>query len=103
MQPLAVLLGIVMGSTVSIAVGLAMTVIVFLFLPEYSERLAGEFGPLLSYFAVTSGLAAIAVAAFVGELRARSWRRGAQSTLALALLSIVAWYWLTWRAAAALS
>lgn len=100
MQPLAMFLGIVMGSTVSIAVGLAMTVIVFLFLPEYSERLSGEFGPLLSYFAATSGLAAIAVAAFVGEVRSRSWRRGVQSLLALALLAVFAWYWLNWRAAA---
>ena len=33
MRPLAVLLGIVMGSTVSVAVGLAMTLTVFLFLP----------------------------------------------------------------------
>lgn len=97
MHPLAMFLGIVMGSTVSIAVGLAMTIIVFLFLPEYADRLSGEFGPLLSYFAATGLLAALSVAAFVGEIRSRSWRRGAQSVLGLALLSVVAWYWFTWR------
>ena len=45
MRPLVVLLGIVMGSTVSIAVALLMTGLVFLLLPEYGERLADESGP----------------------------------------------------------
>jgi hypothetical protein len=97
MQPLAVLLGIVMGSTVSIAAGLAMTVIVFLALPEYSERLQGEIGPLLRYFLGASVLAVLSALAFLGELRQRSWRRSAQAAMALSLLSTVAWYWWRWR------
>jgi hypothetical protein len=97
MQPLAVLLGIVMGSTVSIAAGLAMTVIVFLALPEYSERLQGEIGPLLQYFLGASVLAVLSALAFLGELRQRSWRRSAQAAMALSLLSTVAWYWWRWR------
>lgn len=97
MQPLAVLLGIVMGSTVSIAVGLAMTVIVFLALPEYGERLQGEFGPLLRYFLGASALAAVSVLAFLGELRQRSWRYGAQAAMALCLVTMFAWYWWRWR------
>lgn len=91
------LLGIVMGSTVSIAVGLAMTVIVFLALPEYSERLSGEFRPLLAYLLGTTLLATAAVLAFLGELRQLPWRRRAHAALALGLLSTVAWYWLRWR------
>src|SRR5262249_55556506 len=47
MRPLAVLLGIVMGSAVSLAVGLGMTFIVFLFMPQHAERLLPEKGPLL--------------------------------------------------------
>ena len=42
MRPLVVLLGIVMGSTVSIAVALLLTGVVFLLLPEYGARLADE-------------------------------------------------------------
>jgi hypothetical protein len=97
MQPLTMLLGIVMGSTVSIAVGLAMTVIVFLFLPEYSERLSAEFRPLLGYLLGTTLLAAASALAFLGELRQLAWRRSANAVLALGLLSTVAWYWLRWR------
>jgi hypothetical protein len=97
MQPLTMLLGIVMGSTVSIAVGLAMTAIVFLALPEYSERLSGEFGPLLWYLLGTSVLAAASVLAFLGELRQLAWRHSANAVLALGLLSTIAWYWLRRR------
>ena len=38
MRPLVVLLGIVMGSTVSIAVALLMTGVVFVLMPEYGPR-----------------------------------------------------------------
>ena len=48
MRPLVVLLGIVMGSTVSIAAALLMTGVVFLLLPEYGARLAEERNPLLT-------------------------------------------------------
>jgi len=88
MRPLAVLLGIVMGSTVSIAIGLAMTLVVFLFLPEYSERIAGEFAPLLRALAVTVLLAAVAIASFYGELRSLRWRRVAHAGLALLLVAV---------------
>ena len=46
-----------MGSTVSIAIGLAMTLVVFLFLPEYSARVDAEFAPLLRMLGVTVLLA----------------------------------------------
>lgn len=88
MRPLAVLLGIVMGSTVSVAIGLAMTLTVFLFLPEYSARIDGEFEPLLRSLAVTVLLAAVAVASFYGELRALAWRRLAQGALVLLLVAV---------------
>ena len=40
MRPLVVLLGIVMGSTVSIAAALLLTGVVFLLLPESGARVA---------------------------------------------------------------
>jgi uncharacterized membrane protein len=88
MRPLAVLLGIVMGSTVSVAIGLAMTLVVFLFLPEYSARLDAEFSPLLRSLGVTLLLSAAAVASFYGELRNLAWRRAAQATLVILLLGV---------------
>ena len=88
MRPLAVLLGIVMGSTVSVAIGLAMTLVVFLFLPEYSERVDAEFAPLLRALVVTALLAATAVASFYGELRSLAWRRLAHAALVLFLVAV---------------
>lgn len=93
MQPLAMLLGIVLGSAVSITLALILTLIVFLFLPEFAERIGEEFPPLIQTLAVSAGLAVVSAAAFVGELQARRWRRLAQGVLALLLLLVGWWVW----------
>jgi hypothetical protein len=93
MRPLVVLLGIVMGSTVSIAAALLLTGVVFLLLPEYGERLAEERNPLLAACLLSVLLAAIAATSFYGELRSRSWRFAAHAAL-IAMLAIALWtYW----------
>jgi hypothetical protein len=93
MRPLVVLLGIVMGSTVSIAVALLMTGVVFLLLPEYAERLAEERNPLLTACLLSVLLACVACSSFYGELRGRSWRIAAHGAL-LAMLALSLWtYW----------
>ena len=46
MRPLAVLIGIVMGSAVSLAVGLGLTWVTLQFLPEYADQLSQERAPL---------------------------------------------------------
>jgi hypothetical protein len=93
MKPLTVLIGIVMGSAVSLAVGLLLTWVVFLFMPEYSDRIAAEREPLLKAVALFSLLAAAAVGSFYGEVRGRSWRLAAHMAM-LAMLGLAAWvYW----------
>ena len=93
MRPLAVLIGIVTGSTVSIAIGLTLTWIVLLFLPEQAERFAAEQGPLLKAMALFCVLAAVAGSSFYAELRLRPWRRWAHASM-LTLLGIAVWvYW----------
>lgn len=93
MRPLAVLIGIVTGSAVSLAVGLTLSWIVLLFLPEHAERFAGEQGPLLRAMILFGLMAAVAGTSFYGELRRRFWRIAAHATL-LALLGIAVWtYW----------
>jgi hypothetical protein len=82
-----------MGSTVALFAGLAMTLIVYLFLPEFHERLAGEFRPLLIAVGWATALAGLSAAAFVGELKGLAWRRIAQGGLVV-LLAAFGWsYW----------
>jgi len=92
-QPLVVLIGIVMGSSVALLAGLTMVLVVFLLLPAYSERLSGEFQPLVQAIAWAILLTGASVAAFIGQLRLRSWRRYALLALTAAVL-MVGWnYW----------
>ena len=93
MRPLVVLIGIVMGSTVSIAAALLLTGVVFLLLPEYGARLAEESRPLLAACLLSVLLAGVAATSFYGELRERSWRRAAHGAL-LVVLAVALWmYW----------
>jgi hypothetical protein len=93
MRPWATLLGIIMGSTVALFAGLAMTLIVYLFLPEFHDRLSGEFGPLLMAVGWAASLAGLSAAAFVGELRGRPWRRLVQGALVVLLVAFGWSYW----------
>jgi hypothetical protein len=93
MRPLAVLLGIVMGSSVSLAFGLFLTWVVFLFMPQHAERLAAEKEPLLQAILLFTLLSAAAVAAFYGEIRTRRWRLPAIAVM-VAMLGVAFWvYW----------
>jgi hypothetical protein len=93
MRPLAVLIGIVMGSAVSLAVGLALTWVVFLFLPDQEARLASEKAPLMRAVLLFTALAAVAATSFLGEIRDRSWRPVAHAALAAVLGAAVWVYW----------
>jgi hypothetical protein len=93
MRPLAVLLGIVMGSSIAVAVALGMTAVVFLLLPEYHARIDPERMSLYRGLAWSWSLAALGAAAFVGEVRNRPWKRAPQWVL-LTLVLLLAWiYW----------
>jgi len=82
-----------MGSTVSIALALSLTGVVFLLLPEYAERLADERAPLLWACLLSMVLATIASTSFYGELRRRGWRYAAHGGLML-MLAVALWtYW----------
>jgi hypothetical protein len=93
MRPLAVLIGIVMGSAVSIALGLVLTFIVLLLVPEARERWEGEQMALLRATGLTFALGAISAVSFYGELRTRHWRFGAHAAL-VGVLCMTTWvYW----------
>lgn len=79
-----------MGSTVSIAVGLALTWVVFLLLPEHAERLEPEREPLARAIGLFAALAAASVWSFIGVLRMRRWRFSAYLAL-VALATLTVW------------
>ena len=93
MRPLTILLGIVMGSAVSLAVGLLGTWIVILFLPQEAEQFAPEHAALLQAIAIFTALAAATAFSFYGDLRARTWRLSAH---AVSLLLLAATIWVYW-------
>jgi len=93
MQPLTALIGIVMGSSIALLAGLAMTFVVFLLLPEYRDRLESEMPALLQAIAWAVLLVATSVAAFLGQLKRTPWRMAAQLALVASVL-LVGWsYW----------
>jgi hypothetical protein len=93
MRPMAVLVGIIMGSSLALTVSLSMSAIVFLLLPEYSARLASERMPLLRALLWGYGLTAVSAASFIGELRGLRWRYGTEPLLAVMLAALVWIYW----------
>jgi hypothetical protein len=93
MRPLVVLLGIVMGSTVSIALGLLMTGAVFLLLNDSDSRLADESRPLMATCLVSVLLAGVAAASFYSELKNHRWRYLAHAALLSGLAFAVWTYW----------
>jgi hypothetical protein len=93
MRPMAVLIGIIMGSAVALSVSLTMSAIVFLLLPEYSARLAPERWPLIKGLLWSWSLAGVGGLSFVGELRHSRWRYAAEVALAVMLITLGIIYW----------
>lgn len=93
MSPLAVLTGIIMGSAVTISLGLAMVLVVFMILSGEHPRLTAEYGTLLRSFGLFFLLALCAAYAFVGQLRRHAWRWYAQSATWIAIAGIAVYYW----------
>jgi MFS superfamily sulfate permease-like transporter len=93
LRPLAALLGITLGSAVALFAGLSMTLSVFWLLPEFHDRLAGEFRPLYLAVAWAATLSICAAAAFYAETKRLAWRLPAKLLLAMALVAICVAYW----------
>jgi hypothetical protein len=95
MRPLGFLLAIVTGSTLALSIGLFLTWVVILFLPDNEAQFAPEHGPLLRAVAVFSVFAVAAAISFYGEfaMRTRSWRFLAHFAT-VAMFGVAVWmYW----------
>jgi hypothetical protein len=93
MRPLAFLIGILMGSTVSLAVVLLMVWIVILLLPQQEQRFAPEHAALLQAVLVFTLFSLASAASFYGDLRRRSWRHLAHAATLGMLAVAVFLYW----------
>jgi hypothetical protein len=93
MTPLAVLMGIIMGSAVTISIGLAMVLAVYLIMGGDYPVLTREYGSLLVSFGLFLTLAFISAYAFMGVLRQTSWRWYAQAATWLTVAVLTFHYW----------
>jgi len=93
MGPLGFLTGVVLGSAASIALVLAMVVVIFALTAGGQPALGREYPGLLVSVGLFGVLAAVAALAFIGVQRGRSWRWLAQGALWLALVLVGWYYW----------
>ena len=82
-----------MGSAVSLAVGLLLTWVTLLFLPQYEAQVAPERAPLMQAIGIFTVISAVSAWSFYGELRLARWRIAAHAAT-VALLAGAVWvYW----------
>lgn len=93
MQPFVVILGVLLGTLVSLAFGLGVVLFVFWFLQSESTRFAAEMPYLLKSTAIFLALSAVCATAFVGTLRRRRWRYPVLTLLWTGLLWAGWYYW----------
>jgi hypothetical protein len=94
MRPLAVLIGILMGSTFTLFFGLALTWVTLLFVPaDEAGELFGEKSTLAVAIAVFGSLSAVAGVSFYAQLRERHWRLAAHVATTVSLCAAVWLYW----------
>jgi len=93
MRPLFVITGILLGSCASIAISLAMVVIVFLILGDEYPRLQYEFQPLLNSMFTFLGMTVLTAGSFYSLVRMRRWRTWSQAAMWLGLLATI-WFYL---------
>jgi len=93
MNPFTMILGIILGSLVSIAFSLGGVLFVFWFLQDESPRFDAEMPELLRSTAIFFALAAIAATGFVGTLQNKRWRYGCLAVLWVGLVGAGRYYW----------
>ncbi len=93
MGPLGFLTGVVLGSAASIALVLAMVVVIFALTAGGQPAIGREYPGLLAAAGLFGLLAAAAAAAFIGLQRDRPWRWLAQGAMWLALALVALYYW----------
>ena len=92
MQPLAIITGILLGTSAAIAIGLSVVRFLFFILAAEHPRLASEFGALAISTVIFVTLTAICATSFFATIRKTSWRLVAQASMWLGLTVTVLYY-----------
>lgn len=93
MRPLTVIAGIVLGSSLSITVSLAVVSLIFWILADDYPRLQSEFSPLTRSVLLFIGLTAISAWSFLAALKDRKEKWLAQAAMWLGVLIVGFYYW----------
>ena len=93
MRPLAVITGILLGSSFSIMFSLAAVMIVFLLLGDEHPRLADESRALVGSLFIFTVLTVISAASFYTILKDHAMRWVAQAVMWTGLLATGAYFW----------
>lgn len=93
MRPLTVIAGIILGSSLSITVSLAVVSLIFMILSDDYPRLQDEFAPLTSSVLLFFCLTAISAWSFWSTLNNRREKWLAQAAMWLGILVVGFYYW----------
>jgi uncharacterized membrane-anchored protein len=93
MHPFTAVLGIIAGSLVSLAFGLAVVLLVFWMLKNDHPRFAAELPEVARGFVMFLWLAVFAACGFLGTVRARRWRYAPLALLWVGLILVGWYYW----------
>ncbi|MCC5868914.1 MAG: hypothetical protein JJU27_10400 [Gammaproteobacteria bacterium] len=93
MQPLSVLIGIILGSAFSIALGLSVVLLLLWVVGQDSPQVAAEREGLVGSIAIFWALTVLAAASFIGQLKLLWWRWPAQLLMWTALVVTGLYYW----------
>jgi hypothetical protein len=93
MRPVTILLGILLGSAVSISFSLATVWVVFLALSGRHPELRLEMPRLAASFAIFLSLTGASAVSFIAQLRHRPWRWWAHAATGAVIASICYLYW----------
>jgi hypothetical protein len=93
MKPSTILYGILLGSVGAIAFGLLAVLVIFVLLADEQPRVAGEIPELGRAAALFAALTLVAVPAFIGSLRGRTWRHVPMGLLYLGIAGVGWYYW----------
>ncbi len=92
MRPLTIITGILLGSAASIAVGLAVVLLLFFLLIDEHPRLADEYPALVSSTFVFLALTVVCAISFLGLIRNWRWRWLAQAAMWSGVVLVVLYY-----------